>query len=74
MLVYPLPQRARKLFAAARLCHIDTYRLSRVQELLDIGIKDYLGDTDTICVIEWPQKMKKVLPPGTIQVDIKMNS
>jgi len=41
--------------------HIDTYRLKDEQELIDIGALDYLGETDTICVIEWPEKIKKLL-------------
>lgn len=43
------------------LIHIDTYRLKNEQELLDIGIDDYLGKPDKICIIEWPEKMKNIL-------------
>ncbi|PIT88130.1 MAG: tRNA (adenosine(37)-N6)-threonylcarbamoyltransferase complex ATPase subunit type 1 TsaE [Candidatus Magasanikbacteria bacterium CG10_big_fil_rev_8_21_14_0_10_36_32] len=41
--------------------HIDTYRLNNEQELIDIGAEDYLSKPDTICVIEWPEKIKKLL-------------
>lgn len=44
-----------------RLIHIDTYRLKNEEELLDIGAEDYLGKPDTICVIEWPEKIKGLL-------------
>ena len=43
------------------LAHIDTYRLKTEQELIDIGIEDYLGAPDTICVIEWPEKIANLL-------------
>ena len=43
------------------LVHIDTYRLKSEQELIDIGVEDYLGDENTICVIEWPEKIEKLL-------------
>jgi tRNA threonylcarbamoyladenosine biosynthesis protein TsaE len=43
------------------LIHIDTYRLKNEQELLDIGVEDYLGKPDTICVIEWAEKIEKLL-------------
>ena len=46
------------------LVHIDTYRLKNEQELLDIGAQDYLGADDTVCVIEWPEKIEKLLPTG----------
>ena len=43
------------------LVHIDTYRLKNKEELIDIGITDYLGEKDTICVIEWPDKVEDLL-------------
>ena len=45
----------------ANFVHIDTYRLKNEQELIDIGVEDYLGAPDTICVIEWPNKIEKLL-------------
>lgn len=55
-----LPVRNSK-FKVCKLVHIDTYRLKNEQELIDIGAEDYLGAPDAICVIEWPEKMKKLL-------------
>lgn len=43
------------------LVHIDTYRLNDEQELIDIGVEDYLGKPNTICVIEWPEKISGLL-------------
>jgi len=43
------------------LVHIDTYRLEREQELIDIGVEDYLGSKNTVCVIEWPEKLTTIL-------------
>jgi tRNA threonylcarbamoyladenosine biosynthesis protein TsaE len=44
-----------------RLLHVDTYRLDSEDQLIDIGIEDYLGEKNTICIIEWPEKMEKLL-------------
>ena len=56
----------------AKLVHIDTYRLKDEQELVDIGIEDYLGASDAICVIEWPEKMKKLLKKKkTLKIEIE---
>ena len=41
--------------------HIDTYRLKDEKELLEIGAEDYLGQPDTICAIEWPEKIADLL-------------
>ena len=43
------------------LVHIDTYRLKDEKELVEIGVEDYLGRPDTICAIEWPEKIKNIL-------------
>ncbi|TSC74232.1 MAG: ATPase [Parcubacteria group bacterium Gr01-1014_44] len=43
------------------LVHIDTYRLKDEKELLEIGVEDYLGKPNTICVIEWPEKIADLL-------------
>jgi tRNA threonylcarbamoyladenosine biosynthesis protein TsaE len=44
-----------------KLIHVDTYRLKNEQELIDIGIEDYLGAPNTICMIEWPEKLQSLL-------------
>ena len=44
-----------------KLVHIDAYRLKDEDELLDVGIDDYLGDSETICVIEWAEKIPNLL-------------
>ncbi|HAT03257.1 MAG TPA: tRNA (adenosine(37)-N6)-threonylcarbamoyltransferase complex ATPase subunit type 1 TsaE [Candidatus Magasanikbacteria bacterium] len=43
------------------LIHIDTYRLKDEEQLVEIGVEDYLGAPDTICLIEWPEKIKNLL-------------
>lgn len=39
------------------LVHIDTYRLKHEKELIEIGVEDYLGKENTVCLIEWPEKI-----------------
>jgi len=39
-----------------KLAHIDTYRLENEEDLIEIGVEDYLGDENTVCIIEWPEK------------------
>lgn len=53
------------------LCHIDAYRLKFGQDLVDIGIKDYLGKPDIITVIEWAERVKSILPKNKIIVKIR---
>lgn len=54
-------------------CHIDAYRLSKPQELKAIGALDYIHQSDTITVIEWPERIKKILPKKVISIILKTN-
>lgn len=46
--------------AIKNLVHVDTYRLKNPNELDQIGLADYLGAADTVCVIEWPEIAEKL--------------
>jgi tRNA threonylcarbamoyladenosine biosynthesis protein TsaE len=63
MQMYDIEPQTRNIEQAniTTIVHIDTYRLNTEQELIDIGITDYLGDSSTICIIEWPEKMTTLL-------------
>lgn len=58
MNMYPVTQ---KISGIEQLVHIDTYRLKNEQELVGIGAEDYLGKPNTICLIEWPDKIEGLL-------------
>ena len=44
-----------------QLAHIDTYRLENEKQMIEIGAEDYLGAPDTICFIEWPEKLETLI-------------
>lgn len=48
-------------FPIDQLVHIDTYRLKNEQELIDIGVEDYLGQPGVLTVVEWPEKLLTLL-------------
>ena len=48
-----------------KLVHIDLYRLKKPSEIKTLGLEDYLGRPDKICVIEWAERIKKYLPKKT---------
>ena len=52
------------------LVHLDLYRLESLTELENIGIRDYL-DSQSICLIEWPQKGSGLLPAADMVVDLE---
>lgn len=54
------------------LYHIDCYRLDNpVQELLSLGFKKIIADPHTIVVIEWADRIKKILPKNILWITFK---
>ncbi len=49
--------------------HIDLYRLQQLEDIVALGLEEYLGG-DGICVIEWADRMGRLLPENHIQVKI----
>jgi len=44
-----------------RICHLDVYRLDDPKEFIDSGLDEYLYQKDTVCFIEWGEKIEKML-------------
>ena len=49
--------------------HFDFYRINKEEEAYDMGIEDYLY-SDAWCLIEWPEKVKNLLPLEVQTVNI----
>ncbi|RPI19754.1 MAG: tRNA (adenosine(37)-N6)-threonylcarbamoyltransferase complex ATPase subunit type 1 TsaE [Ignavibacteriae bacterium] len=49
--------------------HFDLYRLKSAEEVIDIGLDDYLKDRGII-LIEWPELIEDILPAGSKKVFI----
>ena len=52
-----------------KIFHIDLYRLRDEEEAIQAGIEDCLY-SDHICLVEWPEKVPRLLPDNTIHVTI----
>jgi len=55
--VYPVQINGKSI----KFVHVDAYRLKDEEEMIDVGIDDYLGDAGTICVVEWAEKLPDLL-------------
>lgn len=51
--------------------HIDSYRLNNYEDILELNFKDIILNPENIVAIEWPEKIKKVLPKNTIFIEFK---
>lgn len=50
------------------LYHIDAYRLKNPGELLELGFKELIRNPENLIVIEWADKIKKLLPSKIIWI------
>ncbi|MFA6392309.1 MAG: tRNA (adenosine(37)-N6)-threonylcarbamoyltransferase complex ATPase subunit type 1 TsaE [Patescibacteria group bacterium] len=65
--VYNLSKKRLRYF-----CHVDLYRLPEPSNIQSIGIEEYWGRKDTVCLIEWAEKAKR-LPKKNISFKVKIN-
>ncbi|NBZ95599.1 MAG: tRNA (adenosine(37)-N6)-threonylcarbamoyltransferase complex ATPase subunit type 1 TsaE [Proteobacteria bacterium] len=54
------------------LHHSDWYRLESEEEVLGLGLEEYLDDG--FMMIEWGDKFSQILPPGTLRIRITHQS
>ncbi len=59
-----------KTITGDMLYHLDFYRIKSEDELLALGIEDYLYE-DVYCFIEWPEKAENILADNIVKVSIE---
>ncbi len=70
---YAIPSRAMKgavpeELRAENVYHVDAYRLKKGKDLLDLGFDKILNDPKAIVLLEWPEKVKDILPQGMLRI------
>lgn len=65
--IYALPAGAN----FRHLVHIDCYRLDSPKDLLHLGFKDLLKDKDAILVVEWADRIRKLLPKNILRIKFR---
>ena len=53
-----------------KMVHVDCYRLKDHKDLLNIGFNDVVKDKDNIVLIEWSDRVEKILPQKHIKIHI----
>lgn len=56
-----------------KVYHFDFYRINNENEALDIGIEEYFY-SDYWCLIEWPEKVKNLVPLNSVMITITANN
>ncbi|MDD3240307.1 MAG: tRNA (adenosine(37)-N6)-threonylcarbamoyltransferase complex ATPase subunit type 1 TsaE [Lachnospira sp.] len=54
------------------LYHFDVYRIGDVSEMDEIGYEEYLF-SDGVCLVEWGNLIREILPEETVYITIKKN-
>jgi tRNA threonylcarbamoyladenosine biosynthesis protein TsaE len=54
------------------LWHVDLYRLKEEKEILQLGLMDIMAVSR--CLIEWPERLGKLMPPHRTEVTISFTS
>tara|TARA_B100001765_G_C19379915_1_gene282984 strand:+ start:77 stop:505 length:429 start_codon:yes stop_codon:yes gene_type:complete len=52
-----------------KIFHYDLYKIKRAQELIDIGINDYLNQ-NALHFFEWPKNCASLLPRPNVIIDL----
>ena len=69
MKIYQLKERTRnKRHGFKHLIHIDCYRIQSPKDLIHLGLKNLLRDRDAVILIEWADRIKKILSRGTVRI------
>ena len=61
---YPLPEGRGMLY------HLDLYRIGNSASALAFGVDEFLNDPESVALVEWPERIADILPPGTLRVEI----
>lgn len=62
---------ARRYEGRVPLHHLDVYRLDRVQEAIDLGLEELLGDG--VVVVEWGEGVHELLPADRLDVGLALD-
>lgn len=52
--------------------HIDLYRMNTVSEIEQVGIGEFMHRSDTLTFIEWPERMRSILPMKRLDIYFQM--
>jgi tRNA threonylcarbamoyladenosine biosynthesis protein TsaE len=51
------------------IAHVDVYRLTRVQDVVDLAL-DEIGDGEAVLLVEWGDAIEELLPEDRLRVEL----
>ena len=49
--------------------HFDCYRVRKAEDVLNLGFREIISDPKNIVAVEWPDKIKKIMPSEAVFVN-----
>ena len=50
--------------------HVDAYRINS-KDLIDLGWKDFAGKPNALVIIEWAERVKKIIPASALWINFE---
>ena len=57
-----------------RLYHMDLYRIGDERAALGFGVDEFLNEPGAISLVEWPERIRGLLPDTAIRVELRHRS
>ena len=51
--------------------HFDVYRINNEKEILNLGWEEIISNPENIVLVEWADKIEKILPKNSIKINFK---
>ena len=68
---YKIAKFSNPNFQFSKFFHIDCYRVSSEKDIRSIDLIELLSDPKNLIIIEWAEKIKKILPKERIDIKFK---
>lgn len=50
----------------------DCYRIQKAKDILDLNFKEIISNPENIILVEWADKIKKIMPKNTLWINFKL--
>lgn len=65
---------SKKINKKYTIYHFDCYRINSGREILDLGWEEIITGENNIIIVEWPEKIEKILPQNRLDIKFELIS
>lgn len=70
MKIYKLESSSKHYSNFKKLIHIDAYRIEDAKEFINFNWEEIISDKENLVVLEWPEKIKNIIPKNAINISL----